>query len=171
MPEEASTDPPAAATPTIRDASADDLPCLTAFNQALAVETESKQLDARTVERGVASALQEPDRLRYWVAESGGRVVGQAAVTREWSDWRNGWIWWLQSVYVPLEHRGQGVFRLLFEHIRREAQERGNVIGLRLYVETENKRARQVYETLGMKPGGYLVFEEIWGGGITRAPG
>lgn len=161
----------ASPTVTIRDASTADLSTIVAFNQALAIETEDKQLVARTVEGGVAAALQEPDRLRYWVAESGGQVVGQAAVTREWSDWRNGWIWWLQSVYVHAENRGQGVFRLLFEHIRREAHQSGNVIGLRLYVETENVRARQVYETLGMQPGGYLVFEEIWGGGITPTPG
>ena len=156
---------------TIRDAGTNDLSTIVAFNMALAVETEGKQLDTRTVEGGVSAALLEPDRLRYWVAESVGRVVGQAAVTREWSDWRNGWIWWLQSVYVPAGNRGQGVFRLLFEHIKQEAHQRGNVIGLRLYVETENERARQVYETLGMQPGGYLVFEEIWGGGITPAPG
>jgi GNAT superfamily N-acetyltransferase len=88
--------------------------------------------------------------------------VGQAAVTREWSDWRDGWVWWLQSVYVADTHRGRGVFRAIFEQIRREAQEDPDVIGLRLYVENANHAAMRTYESLGMKPGGYSVYEQHW---------
>ena len=94
------------------------------------------------LDAGVRTALDDPGRLRYWVAERDGRVVAQTAITREWSDWRNGWIWWLQSVFVAVEHRGQGIFRALFSHIRREAFEARDVVGLRLDVERENEAAR-----------------------------
>jgi GNAT superfamily N-acetyltransferase len=113
----------------------------------------------------VDAALADPDRrLRYWVAESepGGRVVGQAAISREWSDWRDGWLWWFQSVYVHPEARGRGVFRSLFGHVRALALASPDVIGLRLYVEDANRRAQRVYEALGMRPGGYHVYEELW---------
>ncbi|MGC8644043.1 MAG: GNAT family N-acetyltransferase [Isosphaeraceae bacterium] len=149
----------------IRDAVPADRPTIVEFNRRLAVETENKVLDLAILDQGVARALAEPDRLRYWVAETtaaeSNRVVGQTAVTREWSDWRNGWIWWLQSVYIHSEFRGQGIFRSLYRHIYYQAIET-NVIGLRLYVENGNLRAQQAYQALGMKPGGYSVLEELW---------
>ena len=89
-------------------------------------------------------------------------MVGQAAITREWSDWRNGWVWWLQSVYVAQPDRGRGVFRALFQHIQQQALANPDVIGLRLYVEDANQAAMQTYQSLGMKPGGYSVFELLW---------
>ena len=151
---------------TIRDARRDDHAAIVAFNLALALETEDKHLDPATIERGVALALDDPDRLRYWIAEAqtpGGTVViGQAAITREWSDWRAGWIWWFQSVYVHREFRGRGVFRQLHAAIRTAARAESDTVGLRLYVENHNDRARRVYETLGLGPSGYDVYEEIW---------
>jgi GNAT superfamily N-acetyltransferase len=134
------------------------------FNQRLAHETEGKTLDRPVLAAGVTSALTDPDRLRYWVAQPApsAPVVGQAAITREWSDWRNGWLWWFQSVYVLPEFRSRGVFRALYRHIRAEALASSDVIGLRLYVEQENHRAQQTYLALGMQAGGYHVFEEIW---------
>ena len=149
---------------TIRDARSGDLEAIVAFNERLAIETEGKTLDAEVLSKGVSRALGDPDRLRYWVAESleTGRVIGQAAITREWSDWRNGWIWWFQSVYVRQESRKLGVFRCLHAAIREAALGAGDVVGLRLYVEEENARAQKTYQALGMKPGGYHVFEEIW---------
>ncbi|MFO0907678.1 MAG: GNAT family N-acetyltransferase [Isosphaeraceae bacterium] len=148
----------------VRDAGKDDLELIIAFNRGLAEETESKRLDEAILRRGVAQALRDPDRLRYWVAvDSQSRaVIGQAAITREWSDWRNGWIWWFQSVYVVPEHRGRGVFRALHSSIRDQARESPDVVGLRLYVEEQNDRAMKTYQSLGMSPGGYHVFEEIW---------
>jgi GNAT superfamily N-acetyltransferase len=143
-----------------------DLAVVAEFNRRLAIETESKVLDDSILVRGVMRALADPDRLRYWVAEvqvpGGKRLVGQTAITREWSDWRNGWIWWLQSVYVEAEYRGRGVFRALYQHIYQEALATSDVIGLRLYVENGNLRAQQTYQALGMKPGGYSVLEELW---------
>jgi GNAT superfamily N-acetyltransferase len=148
----------------VRDARFDDLEAVVEFNDALATETESKRLDPDVLARGVRVALSDPDRLRYWVAEETetGRVVGQAAVTREWSDWRNGWLWWFQSVYVRPDWRRRGVFRGLHRHVRDKARASGDVIGLRLYVEHMNERAQRTYQALGMVPGGYLVLEEIW---------
>lgn len=160
---------------SIREAGPDDLDVIVEFNARLAHESEGKLLDRATLARGVAAALRDPDRLRYWVAEvpaSAGisatsRIIGQAATTREWSDWRDGWVWWFQSVYVHDEHRGQGIFRSIHRRIRDLALATPDVIGLRLYVETSNDQARRVYEGLGMKPGGYDVYEELW---LTHRP-
>ena len=129
-------------------------------------------LDPAVLDRGVARALADPDRLRYWVAETrcaeDSRLVGQTAITREWSDWRDGWVWWLQSVYIDADFRGQGIFRALYQHIRDAARAEPDVIGIRLYVENGNLRAQKTYEALGMKPGGYSVLEELW---LGRSPG
>jgi GNAT superfamily N-acetyltransferase len=157
---------------TIRDASPGDAPNIMEFNLRLAIETENKVLVPEILERGVAQALAEPDRLRYWVAEAGDGsarlIVGQTAITREWSDWRNGWVWWLQSVYVHPDHRGRGVFKALYHHIYGLAAAAPDVIGLRLYVDDRNLLAQQTYQALGMKPGGYSVLEELW---LHRASG
>ncbi len=159
--------------PLIRDAIPSDRPAIVEFNRLLAVETENKILDPTILDVGVAKALAEPDRLRYWVAELrlGGelRVVGQTAVTREWSDWRNGWIWWLQSVYIHADFRGRGIFKALYRHIYNQALAT-DVIGLRLYVENGNLRAQRTYQALGMKPGGYSVLEEFWLDRSRRQP-
>jgi GNAT superfamily N-acetyltransferase len=152
--------------PRIRDAVAADRRVIVEFNRLLAVETEGKVLDLAILDQGVARALADPDRLRYWVAElqlpGENRVVGQTAVTREWSDWRNGWLWWLQSVYIHADFRGRGIFKALYRHIYETALAEPNVIGLRLYVENGNLRAQQTYQALGMRPGGYSVLEELW---------
>jgi GNAT superfamily N-acetyltransferase len=149
---------------SIRDAVPSDLPAIVEFNRLLALETEAKLLDADILGRGVARALADPKRIRYWVASIKGSPIlaGQAAITREWSDWRDGWIWWFQSVYVAGPFRRQGVFRGLYRHIRREAYSQLDVIGLRLYVEDANERAHRTYQALGMKPGGYSVYQELW---------
>ena len=154
----------------VRDARSGDLDVIVAFNQGLAEETEGKRLSPEVLSRGVSLALADPDRLRYWVAispsdadiDTDGPVIGQAAVTREWSDWRAGWLWWFQSVYVRPDSRRLGVFRALHEHIRDAALREGDVVGLRLYVEDENARAQSTYRSLGMNPGGYHVYEELW---------
>jgi len=148
----------------IRDAGLADRPAIIEFNRCLALETEGKTLDPMILETGVSRALDDPERLRYWVAEIGSpaRLIGQAAITREWSDWRNGWLWWLQSVYVASPYRGQGIFRALFGHIRDEARANPDVVGLRLYVENSNNPAQRTYQSLGMKPAPYSVYEDLW---------
>lgn len=145
----------------IRAATAGDRDVILDYNVRLAVETEDKQLHLDVIRLGVEAALADPDRLQYWLAEFDGRVVGQAAISREWSDWRNGWFWWIQSVYVTAEHRGQGIFRLLFDHLKKQAAVQGNVIGFRLYVEVENTRAHEVYSRTGFTKPGYFVLEQL----------
>lgn len=138
-----------------------DAEVLAEYNLLMAQETESKSLDPETVLAGVLGVFDDPGRGRYLVARKEHQIVGQLLVTLEWSDWRNGEIWWIQSVYVHPEHRGQGVFRELYRAISKEAESRKDVVGLRLYVEYENEAAKQVYESLGMRAGGYLVMESM----------
>jgi GNAT superfamily N-acetyltransferase len=151
-----------AAACSVRSAVSADLPTIVEFNCQLAWETEHKRLDRDTIARGVGRALTQPELCRYFVAEQGGAVVGQAMVTFELTDWRDGVMWWLQSVYVAEPYRGQGVFRALFDHLATLAQADPDCRGLRLYVEHENERARRVYEQLGLHPSGHLVMERDW---------
>lgn len=138
-----------------------DAEILAEFNIRMAQETEARSLDSATVLAGVRGVFADPRRGRYLVARKETQVVGQLLVTVEWSDWRNGEIWWIQSVYVSPEHRGQGVFRALYRTLQRQADARDDVVGLRLYVEYENEIAKRVYESLGMTSGGYLVMESM----------
>jgi GNAT superfamily N-acetyltransferase len=170
------TNPREAAPPElfVRGAHPGDRATILDFNARLALETEGKALEPDVLARGVAMALADPDRLRYWLAEAresgSARVVGQAAITREWSDWRNGWVWWFQSVYVHPDYRRCGVFRALHEQIRSEAMAAPDVIGLRLYVEAANERAQRTYQSLGFAPGGYHVYEDLWPERFHRGP-
>ncbi len=147
---------------TIRAAEPSDLETVVEFNRRLALETEHKELPLATVRAGVAAALADPAKARYFLAMMDGAVVGQLMLTREWSDWRNGDIWWIQSVFVASDARRRGVFTALYRHVERLAQSQAGVIGLRLYVEDHNVTAQHVYAALGMKPAGYRVLETLW---------
>lgn len=147
---------------TIRRATLEDAAHIVAFNTALATETEGKTLDARTITAGVRQALADPARSLYFVAEIDGKVIGQTMVTFEWSDWRNAFFWWIQSVYVDSRFRRQGVFRALHEHVRRESRSRPDVCGLRLYVHHDNHRAMKTYTQLGIPQSDYFLCEEDW---------
>lgn len=136
----------------------------------MAAETESLALDPELVQTGVVALLKDPAKGLYYVAEVGGLVAGQVMITYEWSDWRNGNIWWLQSVYVKQEFRRQGVFRALFKHLEALARQREDVCGLRLYMHADNARARRSYERLGMKHTKYEVFELAVGEPIESWP-
>ena len=146
----------------VRPAVAGDADTIVAYNVALADESEDIQLDPAVVAVGVRAVLDDPHRGRYFMAEIDGHLVGQAQITYEWSDWRAAWFWWLQSVYVQPDHRRRGVFRSLYAHITVEARERGNVCGLRLYVEGENAAAIETYARQGMQRTGYLMYAEDW---------
>ncbi len=146
---------------TIRIAAAGDAAHIAKFNQAMALETERKYLDDETIQAGVKSLFERPGYGFYLVAEEAGEVVGCLLVTYEWSDWRNGVFWWIQSVYVVPEFRGKGLYRALYAEVKRLASERGGVCGFRLYVERENTRAQQIYEHLGMHEAPYLLYEEV----------
>jgi len=145
---------------TVRRATLADLETVVEFNRLLALESEGKTLDVALLRPGVQAGLLDDRKIRYYLAEGSGTILGQLGITFEWSDWRNGWFWWIQSVYVRQEARRRGVFRLLYEHLRAAAGADPAVIGIRLYVETENAAAQKTYERLGMRETGYLVLEE-----------
>ena len=143
----------------IRQAVPSDAAIIAEFNRLMALETEGTALDPAKLAAGVAAALADPHKGLYFLAEEADRVLGQAMVTPEWSDWRNGWMWWFQSVYVRPEARRRGVFRGLYEHVYRAARAAQDVVGLRLYVARDNRTAQDTYAGLGMAQTRYLVFE------------
>jgi GNAT superfamily N-acetyltransferase len=142
-----------------RPAVAADAAAIAGFQIAMARETESLELNAATVDKGVRAVFETPSRGQYFVAEDAGRVIGSLLITYEWSDWRNGTIWWIQSVYVEPSHRGSGVFKGLYNHVRERVQNDPSLMGLRLYVEQNNTRAQEVYRKLGMRGDHYSCFE------------
>ena len=146
---------------TIRRAISNDLGTIVAFNQAMALETENRQLPEAIIQAGVEGLFYSPQYGFYMVACNQDQVVGSLLVTFEWSDWRNGIIWWIQSVYIKSQWRRQGIYRLLYEHVKALASVQGSVRGFRLYVEKENRIAQQTYANLGMQESGYLLYEEI----------
>lgn len=143
----------------IRPATPSDCLVIAEFNLRLAAETEDLALDQQTVTAGVSALLRDPSKGLYFVAEDQAKVIGQVMITYEWSDWRNGNIWWLQSVYVLPEHRKKGVFRALYGHLEGLAAQDPEVCGLRLYMHAANARARETYARLGMRQTEYVVFE------------
>ncbi|MEO1248012.1 MAG: GNAT family N-acetyltransferase [Pseudomonadota bacterium] len=146
---------------TLRAATREDAATIAGFNSAMALETEARTLDRETIAQGVLALLTDERKGRYWVAESGDTLAGQLMLTYEWSDWRNGVIWWIQSVYVHPDFRRQGVFRQLFEHVKRLAEADPAACGIRLYVEKDNRRAQATYAALGMNSDKYLVMEAV----------
>ena len=143
----------------VRSATPSDAPVIAHFNRLLAQESEGIELDPATVAAGVAAVLGDPVKGRYFLAEIGGRPVGQLMLTIEWSDWRNGPVYWIQSVYVVAEHRNGGVFRALWERGLATARAAG-ARAIRLYVEEANTAAQEAYRRVGMHRSGYLVFEK-----------
>jgi ribosomal protein S18 acetylase RimI-like enzyme len=144
----------------IRLATPADAGVLIEFNAAMALETEGKELLTDIIGAGVRSLLGNPAAGFYLLAEQES-VVGSLMITKEWSDWRNGTFWWIQSVYVQPEFRRQGVYKKLYRHVQELAANDPEVCGFRLYVERENSRAQATYRALGMKQTHYLVFEEL----------
>lgn len=153
----------------VRPAEAGDLDALVAFNLAMAWETEHLRLDEPVLRRGIARLLAEPALGRYLLAIDANAapgdahgIVGALMLTTEWSDWRNGLFWWIQSVYVLPQARRCGVYRALHERVRAEAKATQDVIGIRLYVERENVTAQQTYLALGMHETVYRLYEETF---------
>lgn len=144
---------------TIRQATSKDASVIVRFNALIAEETEHRVLDSERLGKGVETILSDPSKGIYFLAELDGNAIGQLMITYEWSDWRNGNFWWIQSVYVDRLHRGEGVFRSLYRHVCDLASQRADVCGLRLYVESQNERARRTYEQLGMKKARYEMYE------------
>lgn len=151
----------------LRRADERDVRALVEFNLAMARETEAKELDVDVLTAGVEYLLRNPRHGFYVVAEhhkaehQSSEVAGALMVTYEWSDWRNGVFWWIQSVYVKPEFRRQGVYKRLYEFVKALAAKDAGVRGFRLYVEKENHTAQQAYERLGMTETYYKMFEEL----------
>ena len=144
----------------IRLATASDASLICDFNVAMAYETEHTKLDAKVTLAGVNGLMRHPDRGFYIVAEVQDRVVASLMVTKEWSDWRNGFFWWIQSVYVQSEFRRQGIYSAMYKFVRSRAEADADVCGFRLYVERENVKAQKTYESLGMAATHYKMYEQ-----------
>lgn len=144
----------------IRIATEEDASALVDFNQAMALETEGKELDRETLSLGVSAVFADKTKGFYVVAEEDGTIIGGLMVTYEWSDWRNGWFWWIQSVFIVPAARGRGIYSDLYDFVKSRADEVGGICGFRLYVERENEHAQAVYEKVGMTTSNYLMFEE-----------
>ncbi len=146
-----------------RDAVRNDHPDIVDFQVAMALETESIELDRATCAKGVAAVFDDSALGRYFVAEEAGRVVGSLLITYEWSDWRNGNVWWIQSVYIVPDLRGRGIYAGLYRHVQDIVEADPSLRGIRLYVDRRNTSAQQVYTKLGMNGAHYVVFEWMKG--------
>jgi ribosomal protein S18 acetylase RimI-like enzyme len=141
-----------------REALPADASTIIDFQLAMARETEDLELDRELLTRGVNAVFADPALGRYYIAERDGRVIGSLMITYEWSDWRNGMVWWIQSVYVIPEFRRRGVYAGLYDHVK-SMVEQSTVRGIRLYVDKRNTPAQEVYTRLGMNGEHYQVFE------------
>jgi ribosomal protein S18 acetylase RimI-like enzyme len=144
---------------TVRTARPEDAPVIVGFQLLMARETEGMELDPETLSRGVGAVFADPARGEYLVAEAAGRIVGCLMVMPEWSDWRNGTVLWIESLYVIPEMRGRGVYRMLYEHLQARVQASPDLMGIRLYVDKGNTAAQRVYTRLGMSREHYELFE------------
>ncbi|MCP4433302.1 MAG: GNAT family N-acetyltransferase [Gammaproteobacteria bacterium] len=145
----------------IRRAGIEDAAALSQFNQNMAFETEGVTLIPEVIDAGVKTMIENPAMGFYLVAEEGGAIAAALMTTTEWSDWRNGLFWWIQSVYVLPEYRRQGLYRKLYERIKILADQEPGVCGFRLYVEHENVTAQKTYQSLGMQETHYKLYEEL----------
>jgi len=144
---------------TIRNANREDASNILEFQLRLALETEDVSLDKLVVSQGIKAIFDDPGKGAYYVAEWNGQVVGCFLITFEWSEWRNGNVWWMQSVYVDMLHRRRGIFKKMYDHLLQVVATERRVLGLRLYVDKSNLRAQKVYGALGMNGDHYTVYE------------
>lgn len=143
----------------VRPAIAADSAAIIDFQLKMAKETEGASLDRDVLSSGVAAVFEDPGKGTYYVGEAEGSVVSSMMITREWSDWRNQWVYWLQSVYVVPAYRGKGLFRQMYEYITEQVMKDPKVSGIRLYVDATNLNALRVYEALGMDDEHYKLCE------------
>ena len=143
----------------VRDALKSDLDEILDFQISMAKETESIDLERDVLKIGVSSVLEDSAKAKYFIADNEGEAAGMLMITTEWSDWRNGWVWWIQSVYVKPGYRKMGVYKMLYNHIKKIVGSSDELKGIRLYVDKRNVRAQQVYESLGMTGDHYTTYE------------
>ena len=144
---------------TICKATKADIDALIIFQQAMALETESIELDSEILRQGINALYDDPSRGKYIVISLDGVLAGCLMLTYEWSDWRNGTVLWIQSVYIEPQHRGKGLYKLLYNFVKNEVSSDNSLKGIRLYVDKRNTTAQKVYETLGMNGEHYQVYE------------
>ncbi len=144
---------------TVRPAAPSEAPLIVGFQLHMAEESEGAQLDRDTLTAGVAAVLDGQAQASYWMAEDEQQVVGMLMTVPEWSDWRNGTVVWIHSVYVVPEARRRGVFRSMYDHLLKMVRESDDLVGLRLYVDRTNERAQHVYEAMGMTREHYHMYE------------
>ena len=144
---------------TVQKALPKHIDVLIDFQQRLAYESEEVTLDAATLRKGMEAMFADPGKGLYYIASDGEDVVGCHMITYEWSDWRNGMAWWLQSVYVRESHRKKGVFKIMYDNVISMIKKDPNLIALRLYVDKSNERAMKVYAAMGMDGSHYTVYE------------
>ncbi|HOX83025.1 MAG TPA: GNAT family N-acetyltransferase [Chryseolinea sp.] len=144
---------------SIREAKEKDIPILIDFQQRLADESEGVKLDETILNAGLQAMFDDPAKGIYYVVEDDKEIIACHLITYEWSDWRNGLVWWLQSVYVKQSHRKKGIFKMMYDNILSIIKADPKLIGLRLYVDKTNERAIKVYESMGMDGSHYTVFE------------
>lgn len=143
----------------VREAKPDDISFIVDFQVAMAKETENVELHRPTVELGVKAALNDPSKGKYYVTETKEKIIGSLLTTYEWSDWRNGTVLWIQSVYILPEFRRKGVYRNMYLHLKNKVGEDDKLKGIRLYADKSNTPAHKTYENLGMSPDHYVTFE------------
>ncbi|MCF8222832.1 MAG: GNAT family N-acetyltransferase [Bacteroidales bacterium] len=142
----------------IREARIIDADKIIGFQKKMAKETEDMSLNHEVINQGVYAVFADPARGKYYVAEDNGEVIGSLLITNEWSDWRNSFVWWFQSVYIEKNYRRRGIFKMMYNHIKENAINNG-IAGLRLYVEVENTTAQKTYEAMGMSSSHYKMYE------------
>ncbi len=143
----------------IREANANDISSIIDFQLKMALETENLNLNKKVLTEGVHKIFKYPSKGKYFVAEINEKVIGSTMITYEWSDWRNGTVIWLQSVYILPEYRGQKIFSRIYKHIKQIAEQDTSIAGIRLYVDKTNQHAQSVYQTLGMNGDHYATYE------------
>ena len=143
----------------IRKATEKDIEVIAEHNCRMAVETEDLELDKIRVIEGVRNAVLDPSKAVYYLKEIEGKIAGQLMVTKEWSDWGDGYFWWIQSVYVHRDYRNRGVFSELYRHVEQLVKDDPGACGIRLYVHENNGRARKAYSKQGMNETAYLLYE------------
>jgi ribosomal protein S18 acetylase RimI-like enzyme len=143
----------------IRKAVLEDLEILVDFQYKMALESENLELDRVVLTEGVKNAVIDPNKASVYVAQENGTIIGSLMITLEWSDWRNGWVWWIQSLYVLPEYRQKGVFKQMYNYLQEVVKGRDDVKGIRLYVDQSNFRAQKVYQAIGMCGEHYTTYE------------
>lgn len=143
----------------IRKAEERDIEIIAEYNYRMALETENIKLDKKKVLDGVRHAINDQSKATYYLYEIDDKVAGQLMITKEWSDWRDGYFWWIQSVYVNEQYRRRGIFRELYKYVEKLVERDSSACGIRLYVEKNNKRAQNTYKSMGMEETNYLLYE------------